>query len=60
VSSEAKSIRLPDPARVYRVVQWATRRIGVSSLRELIRSPQFQLVGVYVHSEAKVGVPRMS
>jgi len=38
----------------------ATGRIGVSSLRELIRSPQFQLVGVYVHSEAKVGVPRMS
>jgi len=37
------------------VVQWATGRIGVSSLRELIRSPQMELVGVYVHSESKDG-----
>jgi 2,4-diaminopentanoate dehydrogenase len=39
----------------YRVVQWATGRIGESSLRELIRSPQMNLVGVYVHSESKDG-----
>jgi len=37
------------------VVQWATGRIGESSLRELIRSPEMELVGVYVHSEAKDG-----
>src|SRR5689334_1797265 len=49
------SLGLPDPARVYRVAQWATGRIGVMSLRELIRSPQFELVGVFVHSEAKEG-----
>src|SRR4051812_27816260 len=55
MSAEAKSVRLPDPNRVYRVAQWATGRIGVMSLRELIRSPQFELVGVYVHSESKDG-----
>jgi 4-hydroxy-tetrahydrodipicolinate reductase len=55
MTSQTRTIRLPDPDRVYRVVQWATGRIGVSSLRELIRSPQFDLVGVYVHSESKVG-----
>ena len=49
------TLRLPDPARVYRVAQWATGRIGVASLRALIGSPQFALVGVYVHSEAKAG-----
>jgi hypothetical protein len=43
------------PRKVYRVVQWATGRIGACSLRELIRSPQMKLVGVYVHSEAKHG-----
>jgi 2,4-diaminopentanoate dehydrogenase len=42
-------------SKVYRVVQWATGRIGQSSLRELIRSPQMELVGVYVHSAAKEG-----
>jgi len=41
--------------KTYRVVQWATGRIGESSLRELIRSPEMKLVGVYVHSEAKEG-----
>jgi 2,4-diaminopentanoate dehydrogenase len=41
--------------KTYRVVQWATGRIGESSLRELIRSPEMELVGVYVHSEAKEG-----
>jgi 4-hydroxy-tetrahydrodipicolinate reductase len=55
MSAEVRTLRLPDPARVYRVAQWATGRIGVMSLRELIRSPQFELVGVYVHSEGKDG-----
>jgi 4-hydroxy-tetrahydrodipicolinate reductase len=48
-------LRMPDPKKVYRVVQWATGRIGTVSLRELIRSPQFELVGVFVHSAAKDG-----
>jgi 2,4-diaminopentanoate dehydrogenase len=41
--------------KTYRVVQWATGRIGESSLRELIRSPEMELVGVYVHSASKEG-----
>lgn len=55
MSSRIETLRLPNPDRVYRVAQWATGRIGVASLRELIRSPQFELVGVYVHSAAKEG-----
>jgi 4-hydroxy-tetrahydrodipicolinate reductase len=55
MSAQPKSVQLPDKDKVYRVAQWATGRIGESSLRELIRSPQVELVGVYVHSEAKEG-----
>lgn len=51
----ARALQLPDPEKTFRVVQWATGRIGESSLRELIRSPQLELVGVYVHSAAKEG-----
>jgi hypothetical protein len=42
-------------ARSYRVVQWATGNIGQRSLRAVIEHPNLSLVGVYVHSEAKVG-----
>ena len=55
MSTQLDSLRRPDAQKTYRVVQWATGRIGEASLRELIRSPQMQLVGVYVHSEAKEG-----
>ena len=55
MDSEVRTLRLPDPDRVYRVAQWATGRIGQSSLKTLIQSPQFELVGVYVHSESKAG-----
>lgn len=55
MGSQVKSLRLPDPNRVYRVAQWATGRIGQSSLKALLQSPQFEVVGVYVHSEAKHG-----
>jgi hypothetical protein len=55
MSTQPRSLRLPDPNKIYRVVQWATGRIGASSLREIIRSPTMQLVGVYVHSQAKEG-----
>jgi len=55
MSAHLDSLNMPEPGKVYKVVQWATGRIGESSLRELIRSPQMQLVGVYVHSEAKEG-----
>lgn len=49
------AIERSDVNRTYRVVQWATGRIGEASLRELIRSPQMKLVGVYVHSLSKEG-----
>ena len=55
MTTRLDSLRVPDPNKIYRVVQWATGRIGESSLRELIRSPQMKLVGVYVHSAAKEG-----
>jgi len=55
MSTQPGVLNLPDPGKIYRVVQWATGRIGESSLRELIRSSQFELAGVYVHSEAKDG-----
>jgi len=55
MTERLQRINLPEPGRVYRVVQWAPGRIGTVSLRTLIESPQFELVGVLVHSEAKAG-----
>jgi 2,4-diaminopentanoate dehydrogenase len=40
----------------YRVVQWATGNTGQRALREVIRDPKFDLVGVLVYDEAKHGV----
>jgi 4-hydroxy-tetrahydrodipicolinate reductase len=37
------------------VIQWATGGVGRHALRALIEDPLFELVGVYVHSPAKVG-----
>ncbi|MGF7237772.1 MAG: dihydrodipicolinate reductase [Frankia sp.] len=56
MSAQLGSLRMPDPNKTYRVVQWSTGRIGQCTLRDLIRSPQMELVGVYVHSEAKEGL----
>lgn len=42
-------------SRPYRVVQWATGNIGTRSLRAVIEHPNMELVGLYVHSEAKAG-----
>src|SRR5262245_6089909 len=39
----------------YRVIQWATGAVGTHALRALLDDPQFELVGVYVHSPDKVG-----
>jgi 4-hydroxy-tetrahydrodipicolinate reductase len=39
----------------YRVIQWATGAVGKHALRSLIEDPEFELVGVYVHSPDKVG-----
>jgi 2,4-diaminopentanoate dehydrogenase len=39
----------------YRVVQWATGNVGSRALRRAIEHPRIDLVGVYVHSDDKVG-----
>jgi len=41
--------------KTYRVVQWATGNIGTKSLRAVIDHPNFELVGLYVHSPDKAG-----
>ena len=55
MNTPRRALKRPEPHARYRVAQWATGRIGEASLRELIRSPQMELVGVYVHSPAKDG-----
>ncbi|MCX5356271.1 dihydrodipicolinate reductase [Streptomyces mirabilis] len=39
----------------YRVAQWATGNIGTRALRCVIEHPRYDLVGVYAHSDAKIG-----
>src|SRR5438067_1047847 len=39
-----------------RVVQWATGNIGLRALREVIRHPALELVGVLVYDPEKAGV----
>ena len=43
------------PTQTFRVVQWATGNIGSHAMRSVINHPQLELVGVFVHSQAKVG-----
>lgn len=43
------------PARPYRVIQWATGSIGRIAIRHFIDDPGYELVGVYVTTEAKNG-----
>jgi 4-hydroxy-tetrahydrodipicolinate reductase len=40
----------------FRVIQWATGNIGGRALREVIRHPALELVGVLVYDPAKEGV----
>ena len=42
--------------RRLRVIQWATGNIGARALREVIRDPALELVGVLVYDDAKDGV----
>lgn len=39
----------------YRVVQWATGNIGAHAIKKVDEHPQMELVGLWVHSENKVG-----
>ena len=40
----------------YRVIQWMTGDVGQAAIRHFAQSPNFDLVGVLVHSKDKVGV----
>jgi len=39
----------------YRVIQWATGAVGSAALREVIRHPKLELVGLKVYYDHKVG-----
>ncbi|OFB36007.1 dihydrodipicolinate reductase [Mycolicibacterium sp. (ex Dasyatis americana)] len=41
--------------RTYRIIQWMTGDVGRAGVRHFAESPVFDLVGVLVHSEDKVG-----
>ncbi|MDT5218222.1 MAG: hypothetical protein QOF15_327 [Mycobacterium sp.] len=43
------------PEKTYRVIQWMTGDVGQVGLRHFADNPVFELVGVLVHSEDKVG-----
>jgi hypothetical protein len=40
----------------YRVIQWSTGNVGAFSLRCIIGHPDLELVGLWVHNDAKAGV----
>jgi 4-hydroxy-tetrahydrodipicolinate reductase len=39
----------------YRVIQWATGTVGVHAVPAIVAHPQLELVGLWVHSDAKAG-----
>jgi hypothetical protein len=53
--NNTNSLPLPDPDKIYRIVQWASGRAGASAARGVIRHPKMQLVGMWVHSPVKEG-----
>jgi len=40
---------------MYRVIQWSTGNVGRYALRSIAVHPELELVGLWVHSDAKVG-----
>jgi len=44
------------PERRYKVVVWATGRVGKLAIRTIADRPNLDLVGVWVHSESKEGL----
>jgi len=43
-------------SRRYRVVQWSTGHVGLRALDAIFDNPALELVGLWVHSEGKVGL----
>ncbi|MFZ3294423.1 dihydrodipicolinate reductase [Mycobacterium sp.] len=46
---------LDHPEQLYKVVVWATGRVGRLAIRAVADRPNLELVGVWVHSESKDG-----
>jgi hypothetical protein len=40
---------------MYKIIQWATGNVGKASLRSIIETADFELVGLFVYSDEKVG-----
>ena len=38
-----------------RVIQWATGSVGAAAIKGVLELPELELVGCWVHSEAKSG-----
>lgn len=47
---------MTDSSKPLKVVQWATGNIGLRSMREVIRSPDMELVGAFTYNPDKDGV----
>jgi hypothetical protein len=43
------------PHRTYKVIQWATGGVGRAAIEGILRHPDLELVGCWVHSDAKHG-----
>src|SRR5687768_12224258 len=43
------------PAMPLRVIEWSTGHVGIHALRGIIRHPDLELVGLWVHSPDKAG-----
>src|SRR4051795_4732041 len=41
--------------RTYRVIQWATGLVGQEAIKGVVAHPELELVGCWVHSDAKGG-----
>lgn len=41
---------------VYRIIQWATGGVGQAAVEGILDHPELELVGCWVHSEAKAGL----
>jgi 4-hydroxy-tetrahydrodipicolinate reductase len=55
MQTSATTLNLPGRNQRFRVVQWATGKVGSGSLRAIVRHPSLDLVGLKVHTESKAG-----
>jgi hypothetical protein len=41
---------------MYKIIQWATGAVGMASLKSILATPEYELVGCFVYSPDKAGV----